>query len=611
MTASEADKTDAGTAAVPAQATAQGARAEAPAREDAVSAAVPAPAQTYDERADGPARQDARGAGRLRALAGRPAIQGAAVLVLFLAIFIIGYAFPLLQHPRNPGVYQSNPDPDFYIWSWRWWPYAIGHGLNPLYTHQAGAPAGYDLSWTTSTPTLAVLLTPITLLLGPVASFNFILAVSAPVSGWVAFLAARRLTGRFWAALAAGIVYGFNWYEVGETAAGHPNLLFIMLLPLTIYLTLLWRDEKLGRGWFVALMAVTMAAEFYTFDETFAELTLLWAFGLVVGFLLARPRDRQWILRLARLVTAAWVIAVAAAAPYVIYALLHFPAGGFTKVTQPDFSLDLKDLVSPWSGIVLLAIAVALAVLFWKHRLARLLAIGLVFILALAIGPVPVIGGREYQPVPWSGLWHLPGARSAEPLRLMIFVSLVLAMMVALWLGLPVRSRVLAALRWVLPLVAIAGIIAYVPTPGHQAAATFTQPTALPRFISAGLYRDYLSPGETVVVVSERGNAGLLFQADSNFYMRIAGGFINRSLNTATGMPAPVEALIHRTPAREQQFRAYVRQAGVGAIIVEQAWSAPWMEVFSKMGLRATAVGGVIIYRTGSSDQAAPAAQGQ
>jgi hypothetical protein len=36
----------------------------------------------------------------------------------------------------------------------------------------------------------------------------------------------------------------------------------------------------------------------------------------------------------------------------------------------------------------------------------------------------------------------------------------------------------------------------------------------------------------------------------------------------------------------------------VGAIIVERAWAAPWMQVFSRMGLHGTPVGGVIIYRT-------------
>jgi hypothetical protein len=187
----------------------------------------------------------------------------------------------------------------------------------------------------------------------------------------------------------------------------------------------------------------------------------------------------------------------------------------------------------------------------------------------------------------------------------MIFAYLVLAIIVAVWLAMPAKNELLLASRWILGLAAVAAIVAYVPTasrgsviPAGAPSATVRPTDALPTFISSGLYRDYLRPGEIVVIVSDRGNAGLLFQADANFFMRIAGGFINRSLSTATGLPAPVEMLMHPTPARERQFLAYVHQAGVGAILVERAWAAPWMSVFGRMGLHGTPVGGVIVYRT-------------
>lgn len=52
------------------------------------------------------------------------------------------------------------------------------------------------------------------------------------------------------------------------------------------------------------------------------------------------------------------------------------------------------------------------------------------------------------------------------------------------------------------------------------------------------------------------------------------------------------------TPARKRQFLAYARQAGAGAVLVEQSWSAPWMDNFNRMGLHGTRVGGMIVYRT-------------
>jgi hypothetical protein len=245
-------------------------------------------------------------------------------------------------------------------------------------------------------------------------------------------------------------------------------------------------------------------------------------------------------------------------------------------------------------------------VLTWSSsRLTRLLVILFVLIITLAIGPTLMAGSRQLGSVPWARLWYLPFVRSAEPFRLMIFANLVLALIVAVWLAAPTKSRLLLASRWILGLAAAAAVIANVPAgskgyviPAPIRAHAVGPADALPAFISTGLYRHYLRPGETVVVVSDRGDAGMLFQADTNFYFRIGGGFVNRSFSTATGLPAPVAALRYPTPAGERQFRAYVNQAGVGAILVEQAWAEPWMRIFSRMGLHRTVVGGVIVYRT-------------
>ena len=532
----------------------------------------------------------------------RPALQGLLALAVYLAVFLIAYAFPLLRHPGVPQIGQNQVDPNFYIWSWRWWPYALSHGLNPLYSRQIGAPAGFDLAWTTPAPAVAVILAPVTAAFGPIVSFNLTMLLSAPVSAWAAFVAARRLTGRFWAALVAGAVYGFSPYEVGHTGAGQANLAVIMLLPILVYLVLLWRDGRLGGPSFVGLMAVVMAAEFYVYSEAFLEMTVLGAAGLLIGFAVVRPADRQTVARLARLAAVAWVVAFVLAAPYNVYALRRNSAG-FTKAI-PENSLNLKALVIPESGIALLLIVLALAVLTWSSRLTRLLVIMFALIVVIAIGPAPLVGSRQFGSLPWARLWSLPFVRSAEPVRLMLFGYLVLAIIVAIWLALPAKSRLLLAAQWILGVAAAAAIVAYIPSASTSkvqmagAPVAVRPPNALPTFISSGRYRDYLRPGEIVVIVSDRGNAGMLFQADTNFYMRIAGGFINVALSDTTALPAPVARLSHPTPARERQFRAYVRQAGVGAILVERAWSAPWMQIFSQMGLRGTVVGGMIVYRT-------------
>jgi len=171
----------------------------------------------------------------------------------------------------------------------------------------------------------------------------------------------------------------------------------------------------------------------------------------------------------------------------------------------------------------------ALAVLTWSSRLTRLLVILFLLIIVLALGPRLIIGTRQLATLPWAGLWSLPAARSAEPVRFILLGYLVLAIILAVWLAIPTRNRWLLAARWILALAAVAAILGNLPTassvidPSIPATAAAQPANALPAFISTGLYRDYLRPGETVLVLSDRGNAGMLFQADTNFYMRVAG----------------------------------------------------------------------------------------
>ena len=113
-----------------------------------------------------------------------------------------------------------------------------------------------------------------------------------PLSAWAAFLAARRLTGRFWASLLAGAVYGLSPFELTHNWQRQPNLTVIMLFPLLVYLVLRWWDGTLGRTGFVGWMALAMAVQFYTFNEAFAEMTAAGAVALAAGFAVAGPLAR-------------------------------------------------------------------------------------------------------------------------------------------------------------------------------------------------------------------------------------------------------------------------------------------------------------------------------
>jgi len=199
--------------------------------------------------------------------------------------------------------------------------------------------------------------------------------------------------------------------------------------------------------------------------------------------------------------------------------------------------------------------------------------------------------------VPWSRLWFLPVARSALPNRFMLMGDLVLALLVAIWLAAPVRGRLLRCARWLLACLAIVFILADVPTIVN---AQPPNDARIPAFFATGEYRHFIKPGQIVLVVSTRGNAAMLFQADTNFYMRVAGGFINMAITPRSDLPSQVQNLAHPTRLLEAQFIAYVKQAHINDILVENAWKPLWVGVFRKIGLRHQTIGGIQLYQIGS-----------
>jgi hypothetical protein len=560
----------------------------------------------------------------------RPSVQGLVAFAIYLVVFVLAFGQALIVHLDKPVVGQTEVDPNFYIWAWRWWVYAVEHAVNPLYSHQIGAPGGYSLAWATTSPPVALLVSPVTVLFGAAASFNLTLLLAPPSAAWAAFVLARRLTGRFWASLPAGAVFGFNVYMLSHSLSGLVNLTVTLMLPLIAYLMVLWWQDALERTGYIVWMTVAIALEYYIFIEAFAEMTLLWVIGFLIGYLVV-PRDtRAKVLRLAGYSVVAFVGAMVLAAPDLIYSLLNKPAT-FTR-QQPQFSLDLAGLIVPrknaelgitwWAptaghilsptvyvGIPLLLVLVALAVTRWRSSpLVRLLVIGFVVTIVLALGPNVMIGGKQIFTLPWSGLWSLPFFESAEPIRLIDFGYLALALVLSLWLAELTTSWLVRAARWGLGALAMAGIFANLPTfasvvavppPLHWTPATSLQPTnTLPAFFTDGTYRKYIQPGETVVVVSHRGNAGMLFQAYTKFYFKIAGGFINASLTNVDALPDPIAAMSYPNHQRNKAFEDYIRSAHIGAVILEQSWSESRMYNFGKLLPNSTTTGGVTIYST-------------
>lgn len=582
---------------------------------------------TINERRSAPAGATAAGAvnpprlGRMGPITLRtwslPAgLQGLGALAIYATIWLVHFVPALLLHPSQPQLDQTSMDPNFFVWSLRWWPYALSHGINPLATKVIGAPAGFNLSWLTTVPAIALLAAPVTAIFGPIVTFNLLTAVAPPLAAWAAFVLCRRLTGRFWPAFAGGVVYGFSAYEMDHTVAGHLNLTFSLLLPLMAYLVLVWRDGKISARLFVSLLSLGLILQALIFLETFAGVTLFFAVGLPLSYWLADRSVRPMIARLSRNVGFAYIAVVVLLSPYFIYVMAHAPEG-FALTSPRSNSLNLESLILPrptrtfgigwlrhaslrlpeltlagYVGIPLLLLVLGLALWSWERRLTRFLVIMFVFSVLVALGPDLTAGTLGAIPAPWALLWKVPLARSDFPVRFMVFGYLALAVMVATWLATPLK---LTALRWLLAAAAVAAVIVNIP---HIAAAHPDARSRLPSFITSGEYRHYLTRGETILVISDRGNAGLLFQADTGFYFKIVGGFVNVAMTPHSDLPVWVNALLNPTATRYQNASYFLRQARVGAVLFEDRFPEPQLlSAFDGLRLRSRVIGGMTLFQ--------------
>ena len=114
----------------------------------------------------------------------------AALLPLY-GLLALGLFAATWAHPFSH-VIGDGPDPPVFIWYLRWVPFALSHGLNPLFTSYLDFPDGINLMWQTSVPLLGLLLAPITLTLGPIFAYNLLMTASMALAAWCAFLAFRR-----------------------------------------------------------------------------------------------------------------------------------------------------------------------------------------------------------------------------------------------------------------------------------------------------------------------------------------------------------------------------------------------------------------------------------
>lgn len=511
-------------------------------------------------------------------------------------------------------------DGSIFVWMLRWWPYALGHHIDPLFTTAAWAPAGINLTWVTSVPALAVAMAPITWAFGPFVAFNAVQLAAPALASWTGYLLCRRITGSFAAALMGGLCFGFSPFLISEVGQGHPNLALSWLIPLCGYLVVRLVEGSIRIRWFVPLLGFLLAVQLYLSGEIFVTMTLIGGLFGIVGLALCGPARRARLRRAIGPVAGAYGVALALGSP-LLYVAFTRPrpykpvlftglghgaqsAGDFLGYVVPgrftilggQFGQRWGPDGNPWYvGVPLLALLILFLITERHRRRTWVLAAGLALTLVLSIGGSLTVSGVPV--LPWRLLEAVPVLRLALPGRLIVYAFLLLAIVMALWLA---RSGRRGA-RWALAALAL---LAFLP---NVTSNEWARQVPVPGLLASGAYHRYVRPGETVWLVDPRHSRQMIWQAETGFSFRQAGGFFGV---TPPGLRLPAAqaqlGMGSVTGATVASIRVFLASHRVGAVLMaeEQPRVARTMA-------RATDVAGVqrdgmVIFRLGARQAGRP-----
>lgn len=511
-------------------------------------------------------------------------------LGIFAALAFLYWGIPLVGHfgTRYVGV---GTDPlDIFMWSLAWWPHAMAQGLNPLHVTGVWGDSPINLGWTTSIPLPSIVLAPLTLLYGPVVSYN-VFTLSAPtLTAFTTFLLAMELTdGAYLPSLAAGYFTGFSSYEVGQTQA-HPFLTMACLIPVMVLVVVrVWRrfPARVGFGPAV-LLAGLLIGQFLISTELFTTVTFFGGLFVVIAAVVLRdPRRMRPVLTT---IEVGYALALVVLAPMLFTLVGHAPFH-ISAATRASYSTDLLSLMVPgalnWAGpmflslsrlfsagslaeqggylgIFLIALVILSVVRMWKLPWVRVAAYTLMALVVATLGPVLQVAGRPLIPLPWSVFSLYPILAYALPGRFMIYVALLSSILAAAYLARqPGRLR-----PWVWGL-AGAALLSLVPIIG----APFTwSAVAVPPFFVTSQMPQHLVRNETVLFLpaSHLGD-GSFFQAESHFYFRLADGYLAPEVPLPWSGLSMIPALIYGvTPTdaiAQAQLKVMLRLGGVRNVI--------------------------------------------
>ncbi|WP_412539723.1 hypothetical protein R8Z50_28355 [Longispora sp. K20-0274] len=425
---------------------------------------------------------------------------------------------------------------------------SLVHLDNPLFSSQINVPDGVNMMANTSILGLAIPLAPVTLLFGVNVSYTLLvmIALSANATAWYWLFSRHLVTSRaaaFIAALFCGFAPGFV-----SQANGHPNVAGQFMVPIILYwVAKLRTSERPWRTGIVLGLLITYQA--FINEEVLLFIAIT---GLIMTLVYGVSHRDEFRRILKPAVTglgvAAGVALLLLAYPlwFQFFGPQHYGAVPALSVTYYSdlgsyFSYASESLAgapfrdrglhahpaeeNAYFGWPLLILCAVTTVLLWRNVLVRIAAaVGLVFG-SLSLGPmIKIYGHNTGLHSPFSLINELPVLESIVPVRLAIMVTPAVAVLLALALDKVITApRTVGGPRVLWYAGFAAALLPIMPTP-----LPARDVPAAPAFVTQGMWKQYVGPGDSVVTVplANIGNlAAQRWSAQVDLDMPIAGGY--------------------------------------------------------------------------------------
>jgi hypothetical protein len=190
---------------------------------------------------------------------------------------------------------------------------------------------------------------------------------------------------------------------------------------------------------------------------------------------------------------------------------------------------------------------------------------------------------------------HVPVIRAALPVRLGVFLFLLLGLVTAMWLSSETAMRSEARGRW-----ALAGLAMIFLFP-NLASSYWHGSLGTPTFFASGAYRSYIAPGENVLVIpaGRRGAQSLRWQIDTGTSFRLTAGYLS------VQNPPEFECWPILGPVRygdpwarsAAQLGQFMRAKEVDVVILWGPKGRLWRSLLEQLGMHLVDVGGVTVGR--------------